>query len=411
MTSDTAQDVTPPVVRRDLLPDLLRAWALIGIVLVNVEVFSSSMVLGYTDAQKADALSNGLHLGVLSLFVLKSYSLFSLMFGAGLGYQIGAAERRGENFTGNYFRRLAGLLLLGLLHVTLLFVGDILVTYAVLGVILFLCRNLRPRDLVIWGIVLNVLQFLILLALAGLFFVLANIPDEAVRMEIAMKMAAEMETYEAVDAVFRDGGFLDVVMARIRLLPDVYTGIPIMQGIAALGFFFFGLAFFKTGLLQRLEHKFWWWSRWVFLPIGVVGSVAGAVLYDAAPNRQDAILFLAMAIMVAASPFSTFGYAGWLAKIAEVAGGPILRFFARGGSATLTAYLMQSVILAFVFLEYGLGLYGEISAGQAILLALATGVFTLSFTSIWLLYFKRGPMEILLRRWTYLGQGEVLSRQ
>lgn len=411
MTSDTAQNVTPPIVRRDLLPDLLRAWALIGIVLVNVEVFSSSMVLGYTDVQKADALSNGLYLGVLSLFVLKSYSLFSLMFGAGLGYQIGAAERRGENFTGNYFRRLAGLLLLGLLHVTLLFVGDILVTYAVLGVILFLCRNMKPRDLVIWGIVLNVLQFLILFVIGLLLFWVSAIDDPAFQAKFASEMATETEFMLRLDDAFRDGSFLNVVSARVEMLPMIYSSIPVMQGVSALGFFFFGLAIFKTGLMNRLEHKFWWWSRWVFLPLGIIGSLAGAMLYQAAPTRQDAAVLIGMAIMVAASPFSTFGYAGWLAKIAEVAGGPILRFFARGGSATLTAYLMQSVILAFVFLEYGLGLYGEISAGQAILLALATGIFTLSFTSIWLLYFKRGPMEILLRRWTYLGQGEVLSRR
>ena len=93
---------------------------------------------------------------------------------------------------------------------------------------------------------------------------------------------------------------------------------------------------------------------------------------------------------------------GRLQKLASHSGA-IQQFLARGGTASLTAYLLPSFILSFVFLEYGLGLYQQTSAGAAILIALVTALLSLILCSLWLRRFRRGPVEILLRRWTYLG--------
>jgi len=77
---------------------------------------------------------------------------------------------------------------------------------------------------------------------------------------------------------------------------------------------------------------------------------------------------------------------------------------ARGGTASLTAYLMQGLLLSLLFNNYGFGLYRSIGAAGCIAIALIVGIFTISFSSLWRKKFARGPMEYLLRRWTYLNE-------
>ncbi len=393
---------------RDLMPDLIRAWAIIGIVLVNVEMFSAGLNIGYPSTGEAG--DHWAKLLVNGLFTLKSYSLFSMMFGAGLGYQLASAARTETNATGRYYRRMIGLLALGLIHVIFLFLGDILVTYAILGSLLYFCRNGKPKTLIIWGLVLIAIQTALMMLGAGAMAMMEGITDPAARRMMDDQMAEQREAFLAIDAIFAEGSFLQIAAARASLIPTLLPTVMMVQGISAFGFFLIGLGFFKLGLLSQPDHKFWKTSLFVLLPIGLILSFYGSNVYVEAPQRESAQGVFGMAIMILGSPFSTFGYIGVIALIARMGTGPVLQFLARGGSATLSAYLLQSVIMCIVTLPIGFGLYGQLGALPAILIALATGIFTLCFVSLWLTKFKRGPMEILLRRWTYLGYRQPLQR-
>jgi uncharacterized protein len=107
---------------------------------------------------------------------------------------------------------------------------------------------------------------------------------------------------------------------------------------------------------------------------------------------------------MAFSAFSALGYAGLIALVSKGAGGPVKRFLARAGSASLTAYLLQSLILSLVFTAYGLGAYGEMAAAEAIGVAALAAIASLVFTGLWCSFAARGPMEVLLRRVTYWGR-------
>jgi len=107
--------------------------------------------------------------------------------------------------------------------------------------------------------------------------------------------------------------------------------------------------------------------------------------------------------MMGFSAFGALGYMGLVAAWAHKAG-PIRRFAARAGSASLTAYLLQSVILSVIFTGYGLGAFGRLSAVEAIAVAAAAAVLSLAFVAIWRGFAARGPMEVLLRRVTYWGR-------
>ena len=112
---------------REIFPDLARAFALIGIALVNVGIIAYPFMTGYTGGGLETGADRAALIGVNALFLMKSYTLFSFMFGVGFAYQMASAEKRGIGFSGRYWRRLLGLLIFGFINIAFLFQGDILV--------------------------------------------------------------------------------------------------------------------------------------------------------------------------------------------------------------------------------------------------------------------------------------------
>ncbi len=390
MTSNSA--LAPP---RALMPDLIRAFALIGIALVNVMGFAQPALSGYYNGALDSQLDQAAFGAVTGLFFMKSYPLFSMMFGAGLAWQLAAAERARADGGARYFRRMAALFALGALHFIFFWYGDILMTYALLGCLLFTMRGLSPKSLVITGIALIALNtFVLLLFAAGLYAAEAHAPE--VMTEVRDPVFDEAQTL-----AFTEGGFLAAAAWRFGQLPSILPSVILQQGIAVFGFFCFGLAAVKAGTIDAPQARIWRLSRWVLLPIGLLGSAWGTTFLLDAPSIVSGSAMLGMAILMGFSPFSALGYAGVISLFSTGRPGPVRTFIARAGSASLTAYLFQSVLLSFAFAAYGLGLFGEMTAAGAILTALVVALSSLVFTGTWRSFAKRGPMEGLLRRVTY----------
>ncbi|WP_300389985.1 DUF418 domain-containing protein [Henriciella sp.] len=385
---------------REVFPDLARAFALIGIALVNVAVFSHPMMGGYSAEGALSGADKWSYFLVNAFFLMKSYTLFSFMFGVGFAYQMKAAERRGVGFAGRYWRRITGLLVLGLLHVALLFQGDILVIYAILGCLLYVFRNKEPSALIRWAVWLYVIQILVVLLASGSFILGMTMAPEVMGKQIA----ANDELIVTSREVFGAGTFVQSIAQRFTEWSSVITFGMLMQGIGAMAFFVFGLAAVRMGSISDPSRPFWKRCRHVFLPIGIFGSAIGAwFIVDADGGMMSSGAMLGMIFITAFSPFSTAGYLGLIAKWAETPDGALKIFLARGGTASLTAYLLQSLIFSLAFNNYGLGYFDEMSAVGTIILALIVGFGSIALSSLWRLVFPRGPMEFLLRRWTYLG--------
>lgn len=381
---------------REIFPDLARAFALIGIALVNVAIFSHPMMAGYGSVEGADKWA---YFGVNSFFLLKSYTLFSFMFGVGFAYQMMAAERRGVGFAGRYWRRIIGLLVLGLLHVILFFQGDILVIYAILGCFLFLFRKTSPNVLIRWAVGLYIVQVLIVGIGAGFFWMGMQFAPE----EMAKTLAENEEAADAARAAFGSGTFADASVQRLADWSMVLFGGLFMQGIGAMSFFVFGLAAVRMEAISDPSRPFWKRCRRYFLPVGVLGSVWGGWVMTNADGFMSVDGMAGMFLIMLFAPFSTAGYLGLIAKWSETPGGTIKTFLARGGTASLTAYILQSVVFSLIFNNYGFGYYDEIGAAGTVVIALLVGFGSIAATSLWRLAFPRGPLEVLLRRWTYLG--------
>ncbi len=384
---------------REMFPDLARAWALFGIAVVNVGVMSWPMMTGYGDGGLATAADQSAFFGVNALFTMKSYTLFSFMFGVGFAYQMQSADRKGVGFAGRYWRRILGLLAFGLLNVAFLFQGDILVMYAILGSFLFLFRGSSPRLLSGWAISTYVIQILFVTLMALSMVMFANFDPE----NYAKTMGEMTEQADASAEAFRSGSFADTVTQRFADWSQVITFGLLMQGIGAFSFFLFGLSAVKRGTISNPSAPFWKRCRMVFLPLGLVISGIGAWFTIQGHGMMDPNMMIGMALITIGSPLSTAGYLGLIAKWAESPDGPIKTFFARGGTASLTAYLMQGLLLSLIFNPYGLGLFEKLGAAACVAIAAGVAIFTIAFASLWRTQFKRGPLEYILRGWTYLG--------
>lgn len=383
---------------RALMPDLIRAFALVGIAVVNVMAFAFPLMEGFFGSALQTSADHAAVMGVSSLFLMKSYPLFSMMFGAGLAWQISAAARAGADASARYYRRMAALFVLGFFHFVFFWIGDILMAYGLLGCLLFTLRNASVRTLVSIGVGLLVLNTLILLLFASVMYAGEQLAPGAIAK------AALEEDDAAQIAAFTNGSFLDAAAWRLSQFGTMLFTLLLQQGISVFGFFCFGLAAVKAGVIDQPQARIWRLSRWAFLPVGLAGSVWGASLLLSAGSLISSTFLMGTAMLMAFSPFAALGYVGVIALFSAGQSGPIRRFLARAGSASLTAYLLQSLALSLIFSAYGLGLFGRMTAAGAILMALLVAIASLVFTGIWRSYAARGPMEVLLRRITFWGR-------
>lgn len=366
---------SPP---RAFMPDYLRLIALFGIVVVNVSAMAFPVLEGFPgpeETSRADQIAAWL---VEGLAYMKTYGLFSFMFGVGLAFQMRSAERRGASFGPRYRNRMLGLLALGLLHGALLFPYDILVLYAATGGVLYTVRRWTPRALTRLGALLLVLQIPIAAAL-----VLGAPYDEA---------AAALER-----AVMTGGGFGAVTAFRSETFLMIWPFAVLFQGFSSLGWFCLGLAAVTSGLIDTPDHSLWAKARRYCLVPGVGCSLLGAGLWRFGPESVGAVL------TIAAAPVATLGYLGLIAAIARPPSRRFTPFLAAGG-ASLSVYLGQSIILATLFAPYGLGLWGAVGPLGAVGIAVAVTLLLILGLAAWRTRFALGPFEWVLRRITAIGE-------
>lgn len=378
---------------RVLLPDLARACALFGIAVVNVGLFAYPGAVGYGLGALASPLDRAAFFLVLALFALKSYSLFSMMFGAGFGQQLEAAQRQGRQPGPRYLRRLLGLALLGVFNVLAFFHGDILLIYAGLGLLLLMFRHRTPRSLMRWAAGLYALQLGLLAVLAALLSAMNHFaPDEKARM--LAELPAELAKAKAG---FSQGGLLAVSLHRASTWAQDIGAALILQGPGALAFMLFGLAMLRQGWLAEPAHPVWRRCLRLWLPLGLLLSAAGATLVLAGGKFFSPSAMWGLVLLTLGSPAASAGYLGLLAWWVQRPPSRLRSALARTGSTSLSAYLLQGLLLSLVFSGYGLGLYGQLGAAACIGIAALAGASSMALMAAWRLRFARGPFEWLLR--------------
>ncbi|MET0329406.1 MAG: DUF418 domain-containing protein [Luteimonas sp.] len=398
MQTQTALGPVPTGERLDVM-DVLRGIALLGVFAMNIEWFNRPMQqMGAGIAPDATGLDYAVA-WVVHVFVAGTFwTLFSLLFGMGFVLMSNRIAASGLSVERVYLRRMVALLAFGLLHIVLMWSGDILHTYAMAGALLMLMRNMAPK----WQLRVGLLAYAGMAAVA-LFFgvVMLALPAELLT-EFAGSLTAAADK---AARVYPDGGFFAVLVQRVVDYATLGLGNQMMIVPMALGVFLIGSWLMSGDWLRApaAHRRFWWRLLAITLPLGL-GFTAAAVSLGTqfAQAQVNAHAVIAQSLMMfGALPLSLSYVALIVLAWTSGFGTRALGVFAPAGRMALTHYLGQSLICSLVFYGYGLGLWGE--WGRATQTGFVLGVFALqvAISHLWLSHHRYGPMEWTWRWLTY----------
>jgi len=363
--------------------DVMRGCAIFGIFMVNIQFMAMPFEWAanphYSEGPDVWAWAV-----TRTLFEQNFVAIFSMLFGAGLILQMNSAESKGTPFTPLYLRRLAALMLMGLLHGTLLFEGDILLLYSAVGLVLFLCRKLKAKRLLIIGCIP------LFIAALGAFLLDGMSDMQSPAEEIQEQVRVHTEGTIAELLAHRSIGFgfwmiLSSLWFNWRVLSMLFLGAALMK----LGFFeerraswhrraaLFGL---PLGLgLEALST----WGTWLELP-GIKSRLLASL-------HELSSLSLAL------------GYIGVIALIVHSGSlSRLIKAVSAVGRLSLSNYILQSVIANLLFTFIGLAWFGERTRWELMGIVCTIYAAQIGLSVLWLRSFRMGPLEWAWRAVTYL---------
>lgn len=389
--------------------DTLRGFALFGILLVNMALFShpfQAMLLPFNaDAPWYDRAAEWL---IRFFGESKFYSLFSLLFGLGLTLLMERIEARGGRFVPLYLRRMLVLFGIGMVHAFLIWVGDILILYSLVGFLLLLFRKAKPRTLLIWAIILLSIPILFNVATTGLVELGRSVPEGAEQIDqaFAHAEAGYVADLERAQRSYSQGTYLEITQQRI----SDYLSIGLMafwvMGFNVLAMFLLGVYFGKRQIFQNLAdnrplfRKLLIWG----LAIGMIGNgIYATIIASISRFESSWTLLLANISLGIAAPMMCLAYVSMFCLLALSHGwSGRLKALAPVGQMALTNYLTQSILCTLIFYNYGLGLFGRMGPALGIGLTLVIYLLQIPISHWWMKRFKYGPAEWLWRSLTYM---------
>lgn len=404
--------------RADIL-DVLRGFALIGVLVDNLFGFTGWSF--FTDEQR-QALSTWPADGVVALgertFISgKFYSLFSLLFGIGFSIILIRNEQKGIDPLKILYRRLFILLLIGIGHIFLLWEGDILLLYALLGMTLPLFRKCSNKTLLILSATL-ILSPIILDCIYLLIKAKPGNALERLAMSIDEKNGIPLDKTGYSKYLFKDGAGWQEWRSwqqsgwayRYSYILDS-NRIPKVLGMFILGFY----AGRKMMYLQLENYvslfkklRFWGFT------IGIPAAIAATYFEIFAPGAiKPAIallggtLFYAVSVVPLCLAYTSVVCLHWVKK----KGNTRLKILAPMGRMALTNYLMQTVIGIVIYYGVGLGFGGNIGPALFIPIGLAIYAFQVLYSNLWFKYFNYGPFEWIWRMLTYGKRLKILKNK
>jgi len=377
--------------------DVLRGVAVAGILFANVLVFFGSFVM---PADRAAALPTAAR-DAVALFLDKVfvdgkfYSIFSLLFGIGFGLQL---ARGGDAALPRFKRRLRILLAIGAIHAVLIWAGDILMLYALLGFTMPWFARKSNRELLRWTVILLAVPTALYLVVLGAWTTLAS--GASSPQSDAGMPATILAFFEAMGR----GGVKDAFIGNLIFLAARWGDlIATMRFPKVLGMFVLGLWAVRAGLAQAPANHRTVLVRWALLGwgVGLPMNVIAALAVHRWPYLPPSVGgLLGVVTQAVGIPMLALGYAAAVGLLV-VDGRRLVTVFAPLGRMALTNYLMHSIICVVLSYGLGLGLWWRIGASTAMAIAAAIIVVQIPLSAWWLSRFTFGPAEWIWRRLTY----------
>ncbi|MEO8751367.1 MAG: DUF418 domain-containing protein [Casimicrobiaceae bacterium] len=400
-----------PVSERILTLDIVRGFALLGILIMNMPGFTNSFFIEADGSHLwTQPWDQGAELVRDMLFSGKFNSMFSLLFGIGFTIQLGRLQQREpERATAIYTRRLLALLAFGLIHAMVFWTGDVLHIYALLGFLLLLLRHVSNRTVVIL-----IALCLLYPAVSGTLRLLLMTP------EIVKERVVLMQAWEATNnAAYGHGSFLAAAGEHARELLFFYDNPWNFWG--TFGFYvqmtttmLIGFLIGRNGWVRRIPElmpvikRLQWWALGIGIACSLFFGIVGEM--NRAPGPSPIKILISITYVVSRVSLMCF-YVLTVTRLAQSL--PWQRIFApmaAAGRMPLSNYLMQTLIATAIFYGWGFGMWGRMGAAAGLALAFAIFfVIQVPISLWWLRRFAMGPMEWVWRYLTY-GHAPVMAR-
>ena len=377
--------------------DIVRGIAVMGILVANMPGFA------LPEAAYFSPMAWGGHgppeiIAWATNFVLiegKMRGLFSFLFGASMLLVIERGRDSGQNAAGIHMARMAVLFIVGIVHLYLVWWGDILAHYALVGLIAYAFTRLGTRRLIAWG--LAFLGASIFIGAGGYMVMLESAAQSTPQQvetwaEFSLGFGIPPADRIAEEIAAYRGGWLENSVWRWKHASDPVSFLPIL-GVQTLSAMLFGMAAYRSGFLTG-EWDRRRYARWALICLGTAWAAYAALAINTHSQGFDprAVYF---ASIVASDPFrmlGTVGYAAlfiWLIRPESALG----KRLAAVGRAAFTNYLGTSILVTAIFYGWGLGLYGQLSRAEIYVVPLVIWAIMLLWSKPWLDRFQHGPLE------------------
>lgn len=381
--------------------DVLRGFALLGILVMNIMSFSMPFSAYFNPTAYGDMGGANYWVWFFShlLFDQKFMTIFSMLFGAGIVIFCTRAADRGRSPAAMHYRRTFWLLVMGAAHAYLLWYGDILVLYAMCALIIYPAWRLSPKWLLVIGITLLAIGSALSL-LAG--FTMQYWPQEALAEMSEFWKPSEQRIQAEITAY--TGSWSGQLAHRVPTAFGSHAfGFLLLVFWRAGGLMLAGMALFRLGILSAAR------SRKAYATMAVVGLLVGLpLIYTGVRMNQAAQWDLRYSFFLGAQ-FNYWGsllvsaaYVGSLMLFCQaVAGGWLKQSLRAVGQMAFTNYLMHTLIGITIFYGPGFGLFGQVSRVGQISIMAAVCAAQLIYSPLWLQQYRFGPFEWLWRSLTY----------
>ncbi|MGA0557307.1 DUF418 domain-containing protein [Larkinella sp. VNQ87] len=427
-----APETAQPVAKADRIQtiDLIRGFALLGILMMNIPYFGlSHTAIPRFFTAPPESADFRTFMTVSVVFEGTMRALFSMLFGAGMLLFMAKKDTLADGYgmADYYYRRLFWLILFGVFNAfVLLWPGDILYTYGVCGLFLFPFRKLRPRTYL-----LIAFFCVAVLGVKGFFSAMETkekregylkavqlenqkkpLTDELKKakeawLKLEKNVKYDKKKEEEINKTMRSD--YGTIFANYLPLNTKFESTKFYQNLMwdAWALMFLGMALFKWGFFSNQR------STRTYLITLLAGYGIGLTLgwfafqdglaWFTNPGKtldQDSFPFQAFYHLRRAA--TAIGHASLLLLIYRsgvVAW--LMKALANVGQMAFTNYLMQSIICTLIFYGYGLSYFGKLAYHELYYVVAGIWLFQIVFSAVWLRFFRFGPFEWLWRSLTY----------
>ena len=402
--SDSAEPTPTAPADRIVALDALRGFALLGILVINIWLFGMPSIATFDPTSYGDFTGLNYVAWLVShvFFERKFISLFTFMFGAGMILFLESKAKKGQPGRSLHFRRTFWLLVIGLGHAYLLWYGDILVLYALCGILVVWVWQWEPMRQLVFGLFLFAIPSVLYLLIGLTYLALDEEGRSDIESEFIDSLGAGYSPEQEID-IYR-GSWMDQMAHRVPTVFEYHTVGFLFEAFWMLGgMMIIGMALYQWGVLSnRRSTKF-------YQRLLVVSSVPGLSLVFTGVWLREVVAWEIIPVLTIVIQFNYWGAlllaTGYLAGIMLLCrwfrDNLAINALAAVGRTAFSNYLLQTMIATSLFYGHGLGLFGQLNRVELLGVVVLIWAIQIPLSIWWLKRYQFGPVEWVWRTLTY----------